>query len=371
MNTISIDKSTIEQALSNMQNAINKKDFTDITSNIFFQTTEDKIIIKATDHEIAMKISLQARAIEGNIKCAVNGGIIINIMKSLNEGDITLEEAETVLFIKQNKTSFKVPIHEIDNVPFRYNYQEMEKIDIDNELFLQGIKKIYHCCADPKDATNISMQGILLEIKNNLLSLIATDSRRLGFIRKEYRGDIQDLACIVPKKSINEILKLFHNEFEIFIKRANTRDDEESYIESIGFIYQNIEFYTKLINARFPAYEAIIKKQANACRIAINKANFLKAINQINAVSHRVKISFTPKTIILETIEDEGSSASIHIDSENNITEDIQIGLTNKYLLECISSSKYEELEFHISDPNTAILIDLKDFEELIMPQIL
>ncbi|RDU61567.1 DNA polymerase III subunit beta [Helicobacter sp. MIT 14-3879] len=370
MNTISIDKSIIEQALSNMQNAINKKDFTDITSNILLETSENNIVLKATDHEIYIKTSLIPTTAQGTIKCAINGGIINNIMKSLNEGEIILEETDNLLLIKQNKSCFKIPIYEINNLPFRQNYQEMEKINIDNELFIQGIKKIYHCCADPKDATNIAMQGILLEIKNNLFSLIATDSRRLGFIRKEYQGDIQDISCILPKKSINEILKLFNNEFEIYIKRINN-EDNTSYIESIGIIYQNMEFYTKLINARFPAYEAIIKKQPNAQCIKINKTDFIKAINQINAVSNKVKITFTKEEIILETIEDEGSSASIHIDSPTTTQEDIHIGLTNKYLLECMSSSKYEDLEFHISNPNTAVFINLHDFEELIMPHIL
>ena len=57
MNTINIKKSLLEQAITNMQCAINKKNVIDITANISLETNEGNLILKATDHETYMYVS--------------------------------------------------------------------------------------------------------------------------------------------------------------------------------------------------------------------------------------------------------------------------------------------------------------------------
>ncbi|RDU65734.1 DNA polymerase III subunit beta [Helicobacter didelphidarum] len=351
-----------------MQNAINKKYTIDITSNIMFETIDNKLILKATDHELYIKSTLTPKSLNGNISCAINGELIINVMKSLNDSEIILEETEEFLYIKQNKSSFKLPIFEINDFPFNESYTKMEKINLDNDMLLQSIKKISHCCSD-KDTLNIAMQGILLEIKNSSLNIVATDSKRLGFIRKEYNENIQPLSCIIPKKAINELLKLFNNSFEFYIKRF----EEDNKIETIGIIHENLEFYSKLINANYPNYENLINTKPQVTPIQIEKDKLLRALNQMNSICTRVKVTFNPNEIILETLEGlNGASASNSIENiQTHITESKQTGLVNRHILECISNIKFDDIEIFIDDPNRPIFIVSKDFEEIIMPQII
>ncbi len=368
MNAISITKNAIDQAITNMQCAINKKNTIDITANISLETIDDKLILKATDHEIYMRTTLKPETIQGKIKCAINGELISNVMKALNDSDVILEEENDMLLIKQNNSSvFKLPIFEINDFPFSQNYQEMQQIDIDNNFLLQSIKKIMHCCNE-RETFNIAMQGILFEVKNKILSIVATDSKRLGYIQQNTEI-IKDFVSIIPKKTIHEILKLFNVEFEVYIKHM----PESNKIESIGFINQDIEFYAKLINANFPDFTSIIANKPQIPPLKINKEKLLKAINQINAICQRTKVTFENDKIIFETLEGiNGASASITIkDIENHKTESITLGIVNKHLLECIASTKYDEIEILIDDPHKPIFVITKDFEEIIMPQIL
>lgn len=366
MQTLTIQKSVIEQSISNMQSAINKKHAIDITSNIMFEVINNKLILKATDHEFYIKTTLTPNHIENAIKGAVNGESISNVMKSLEDGEIILEETKDSFYIKQNKSSFKLPLFEVNDFPFSQNYQNMEKVDIDNNILLQSIKKVLHCCSE-KETINVAMQGILLEIKDNTLSIVATDSKRLGYIRTQYKGQTKSLSCIIPKKAINEILRLFNNDFEIFIKRTDNNQ-----AETIGIINNEIEFYSKLINAKYPDYENLLKQKPNIQTIKVEKDKLLKAINQINSICYRLKITFRNNEITLETLEGlNGASASVSIDAEVNITEEKTTGLVNKHILECITSTKFNDLEILIDNPNRPIFIMTQDFEEIIMPQII
>lgn len=372
MNAINIKKSLIDQAITNMQCAINKKNTLDITSNISLETIEGNLILKATDHEAYIKTTLEPESIQGNIKCAINGELISNIMKGLNDTDVVLEQCDDTLFIKQNNASvFKLPIFEINEFPFSQDYtnekQGFKKIEIDNNFLLQSIKKVMHCCND-REAYNIAMQGILFENKNKKISIVATDSKRLGYIQKD-TDYAEEFVSIIPKKIIHEVLKLFNVECEIYIK--NMTDSNK--IETIGFINKDIEFYAKLINANFPDFTAIIANKPQIPTIKINKEKLIKAINQINAICQRTKVTFEKDKIIFETLEGiNGASASVVLkDIENQKDDSVTMGLVNKHLLECISNIKYDEIEILVNEPQKPIFVITQDFEEIIMPQII
>lgn len=368
MNAITITKSAIDQAITNMQCVINKKNTIDITANISLETTDDTLILKATDHENYMRITLKPNSIQGKLKCAVNGELMSNVMKALNDSDVIIEEKEEILYIKQNNASvFKIPIFEINEFPFSQSIQTMERIDIDNNFLLQSIKKVMHC-SNEKESFNIAMQGILFQSKEKVLSIVATDSKRLGYIQQN-EPNLREFVGIIPKKAIHEVLKLFNADFEIYV----TIMPENNKIETIGFVNQEIEFYAKLINANFPDFSSIIANKPNIPALKIEKEKLLKSINQINSICQRVKATFDKDKVIFETLEGiNGASASVTLQGiENSMAEEMTLGLVNKHLLECITSTKYDEIEFLIEDPHKPIFVIAKDFEEIIMPQIL
>lgn len=372
MNAINIKKSMLEQAIANMQGAINKKNAIDITANISLETTEDKeLILKATDHEAYIKTALKPESIQGKIKCAINGELISNIIKGLNDTDITIEEENDILVIRQNNTSiFNLPIFEINDSHFSQDYKDenqgFKKIEVNNNFLLQSFKNVIHCCDDKE--FNMAMQGILFENKNDKISIVATDSKRLGYIQQDTRN-IDEFTSIIPKKIVNEVLKLFDAECEIYIK--NILDSNK--IETIGFISDNIEFYAKLINANFPDFTVIIAKKPQTPTIKISKEKLIKTMNQINAICQRTKVTFESDKIIFETLEGiNGASASITLKGiENNREDSITIGITNKHILECLSNIKYDTIEIIIDEPQKPIFIMSQDFKEIIMPQIL
>lgn len=374
MNAINIKKSTIEQAITNLQCAINKKNAIDITANISIETTEKELILKATDHETYIKTTLEPESIQGKLKCAINGELISNIMKGLNDTDLIIEEDKdkNILLIRQNNASvFKLPIFEISDFPFSQNYQDssqgFKKIEIDNNFLIKSIKKIMHCCNE-KEVFNIAMQGILFENKNEKLSIVATDSKRLGYIQQNTEN-MEEFVSIIPKKTINEIIKLFNLEYEIYIKRI----PDSNKVETIGLISKDVEFYAKLINANFPDFTIIIANKPKIPLIKINKEKLLKAINQINAICQRTKVTLEKDKITFETLDGiNGASASVILQGIENQREDsITIGLVNRHILECISNIKYDEIEIIIDEPQKPIFIISKDFEEIIMPQII
>lgn len=382
-NAFTIQKSKLEKAISMLQNAVNKKYTIDITSNILFESTESSIILKATENElISMKLKIKPDSIDGKINCAVNAESLNNIMKSLSDGEVIVELDKEYLLLKQKGSKFKLPIFDSQDYefPFREDYQssEYEKIQVDNALLQDTLRSINHCCTDKENA-HIAFQGVFFGINEGKQSIVSTDGKRLAYLITDYDNKDLKLTSLIPKKSILEINKIFNNDFELYIKRAEVLDDEDDEdidkdsLECIAFISEEVEFYTRMINAKFPSFKEVVDNRPKIAPLNIEREKLLKALQKVNALCTRIKITLKPNEIIIDTLEGiNNASGSIDIqDITLNLEKPLEIGIVNKHLLECIANTKAEEIDLYIDETHKPFYFDLKEFQEIIMPQYL
>ena len=78
-----ITKNVFENVIASMQPFLEKKDSSSITSHIYLETKNDKLIIKATDYEIGLESLIDniSDSMEG--KTTVNGSNLLGIIKRL------------------------------------------------------------------------------------------------------------------------------------------------------------------------------------------------------------------------------------------------------------------------------------------------
>ncbi|STQ85247.1 DNA polymerase III subunit beta [Helicobacter muridarum] len=371
MNATTIDKESLDKALSSMQNVIYRKNKNDLASNVFIETIEDKFILKSTDYEMSIRISLKIKEKQGELKSAIDFSLFSNIIKALNDDNVIIELKDNYINFKQGKSRFKMPVMEYGNEQLfaTLDYNKMEKLNIDSNPFLSASKKAVHACSE-KEIINIALQGILLEIKNNEMNLVATDTKRLAYIKQKYEQETKDIYCLIPKKAINHILKHFSENFDIYLQRGIYNNEE--LIEYIAFVSENTELYVKPINAKYPSFEFLLKPRENEHKLSLNKIELMKALIKMNVTNRNSKITFNKEFIKLETLDSdvEQINASIEIPCNLDLNEDITIGVSNRHLIECLSASSNENIEINIATLDTPILIDMGDIKEVIMPQI-
>jgi len=91
------DKQIIESILINLQPFLEKKDASQITSHIYFESQNDTCIIKATDSEIGLQIITNNLTIEHDGSFTANGKKLLDIVRILKEGEIVLEVLDNTL----------------------------------------------------------------------------------------------------------------------------------------------------------------------------------------------------------------------------------------------------------------------------------
>ncbi len=348
-----INKSVLENMLINTLPYLEKKDLSQITSHILITSTEDTINIKSTDFEIGLEIFSKNVKINETGTATANGKKLFDIIKILKDSEVILETINDYLYIKQKHSKFKLPMFNPLEYPEFPKVEGKAKFDINSSNLVRSIKKI----APTIDTNNpkFELNGALIDIKENYLNIVATDTKRLAIVKIENQNE-KNISLIIPKKAISEIQKIFFDQIEIYYD-SNTLIAKSS----------NFTFFTKLINGKYPDYERIIPKDMEK-KILLSREKFIDAIKQILVVSEEIKVTFKPEIIVFESLNENNIEAKTEVEAKTGLEEEIVIAMNSKYLLDFLTNIEKNSFTFGYNDTTLPFTIESENFLTIIMP---
>lgn len=350
-----ITKSIFENIISSMQPFLEKKDASSITSHIFLETNNERLLLKATDYEIGLECNIESITESMDGKATVNGSNLLGIIKRLKDADIIIETTDNNMIIKQNKSTFKLPMYDPNEYPNLTMNKDLKHLEISTINLINSIRKITP--AIDNNNPKFELNGALIDIKSSKINFVSTDTRRLAisFLQNISNDEAQ---FIIPKKAIIEIQKLFLDD-------ANISYDENNLIISNN----NMKFFTKLINGKFPDYERIIPSNLKY-NISVPKNILVESIKLVTSLFSNIKITFKPDSIIFESL-DEDTESKTEIDIDLNISSEFYLAVNAKYLLDYLSQTNNENLKIGFNESNLPFYLEDEKFFTIIMPIVL
>ena len=350
-----ITKNIFENVVASMQPFLEKKDSSSITSHIYLEINNTKLIVKATDYEIGLESQIDniTDMIDG--KTTVNGSNLLGIIKRLKNEDIIIETSNNNLVIKQNKSTFKLPTYDAEEFPSLNKSENLKELSMSTINFINSIRKITP--AIDNNNPKFELNGALLDIKNQKINFVSTDTRRLAVSHLQNITN-QETQFIIPKKAIIEIQKLFLDEAKI------SYDDTNLVISNI-----NTKFFTKLINGKFPDYERIIPNTLKY-NFPLPKNMLVESIKLVTSLFSNIKITFNSTSILFESL-DEDSESKTQIDIDLNIEKEFYLAVNAKYLLDFLSMSNNEKIKIGFNESNLPFLLEDDKFFTIVMPIVL
>ena len=350
-----ITKNVIENVIASMQPFLEKKDSSAITSHIYLEIDNAKLIIKATDYEIGLESYIDNITDTVDGKATVNGSNLLGIIKRLKNEDIIIEALNNNLIIKQNKSTFKLPTYDAEEFPSLNKSENLKELSMSTINFINSIRKITP--AIDNNNPKFELNGALLDIKNQKINFVSTDTRRLAVSHLQNITN-QETQFIIPKKAIIEIQKLFLDEAKI------SYDDTNLVISNI-----NTKFFTKLINGKFPDYERIIPNTLKY-NFPLPKNMLVESIKLVTSLFSNIKITFNSTSILFESL-DEDSESKTQIDIDLNIEKEFYLAVNAKYLLDFLSMSNNEKIKIGFNESNLPFLLEDDKFFTIVMPIVL
>ncbi|MFC2491303.1 MAG: DNA polymerase III subunit beta [Campylobacter curvus] len=348
-----INKNVLESIVTNTNPYLEKRDLSAITSHIYIAAKNGVLNIRATDHEIGLAYKLSNVKITDEGYATANGKKLLDIIKSLKDDEVILETVNNYLYIKQKNSKYKLPMYKFEDFPEFPSSEGKSKFDVDAVMLGRSLKKILPSI----DSNNpkFELNGALLDIRQNFINIVGTDTKRLSIFKFETPTE-REFSIIIPKKAINEIQKLFFDRIEIYY-------DENILIAQSA----NFEFFTKLINGKYPDYERVVPKEIKK-RLKLNRDKMIDGIRTISMLSDQMKITFAKDSITFESIIEDNSEAKTTIEYQTGLEDEIFIGIKNRYLLDFLTSIEDDDFELGFNDSNLAFIVSSKELTTVIMP---
>jgi DNA polymerase-3 subunit beta len=290
----SIVRSKFLDGLQTVQNVVTAKGSLQILSNALIHAEGNQVCITTTDLDIAERCFVECDVeVPGSTTLPIRR--LASIIRELDEGKILVEVNDDDLASVQCGSSyFKIigmPTRDFPPVPAtegKFCYR------IDQGKFREMLRKT--CYAVSQDETRRVLNGVLLAFKDNKLTMVATDGRRLALVEQEIEFPPEaETEMILPTKAVSELMRILGGEGDLKIYAQKNQ---------VVFEVGTTMLSSKLIDGVYPNYRQVIP---GACdeRVVIEREALLSALRRVSVVttdkSNATRLTFGANQLTIST----------------------------------------------------------------------
>lgn len=351
-------------ALQAVSRSIGIRSTLPVLSNILLSTEDNKLKLAATNLEIGV-IKFVTAEIADSGEVTIPAKTLLEVVQSL--GPVKMEIVSSGEMVQISSGSFKANINGIDASEFPIiPLSEGQGISFTKESLALSSEILFASAVDEGRPT---LTGILTQVSDGSLDLVATDGFRLGHRRIKLQNSLGvDFNYLIPKRTFEEIDRILSEE-EADEVEIQTSANQNQIIFKIG---QTI-VSSRLIEGKFPSWEKIIPTKITARAVA-DRSELLSAVKLASVFAKSeanivvIKLSTDKLTFTSETKEIGGQQNEISAQVEG---EGLQIAFNAKFLMDAISAASASQLIMEFSGPSSPTLIKPvgeEGLEYIIMP---
>jgi DNA polymerase-3 subunit beta len=366
-----VSTSTLLKQLQSVSGALSNSTVLPILENFLFEIKNGNLTISATDLQTSMTTSLTVEAKE-NGRIAIPSRILLDTLKSLPEQPIAFNIDDNTFAIEINAGDgkYKLSGENGEDFPKIPVVENASSVNLPASVLAEAINKTIFAVSN--DELRPAMTGVYCQLSTTSLTFVATDAHKLVRYRRKDAKAASTASFILPKKALN------------LLKSALPSEDINVSVEynstSAFFKFSNINLVCRLIDERYPDYEAVIP-QNNPNKLTIDRQSFLGSLNRVaiyaNKTTHQVRLKINGSELNISSEDIDFANEAHERLSCQYDGEDIEIGFNAKFLIEMLKNLSCEEVMLEMSTPNRAGLLlpqngdENEDVLMLVMPVML
>ena len=361
---IKINREILLKPLNSVSSIVERRHTLPILSNLLLEAKNNNIKLTATDLEMQISLNVESK-FNGELSTTISAKKLLDICRSLPEAvDIDMISTDSRITVKAGKSRFN-----LQTLPAA-DYPVMSKvvgsgiaIKISQIEFKRLLKQVEFAMA--QQDIRYYLNGLLLEVNENKLNLVGTDGHRLSFTSCMLNHSYDKTDVILPRKTVVELIKLL-----------NDSDDEvtiEINAGQVNFMFNEISLISKVIDGKFPDYHRVIPT-AHQNIFSVNRVAVLNAMQRASILSNekyrgiRMVLSANNLKLISTNTEQEEAEEELEIDYTKDAMD---IGFNVTYLIDVLSNTQQENINFSFADANSSCLITVPcddNYKYVVMP---
>ena len=333
---------------------INNSNTLPILDNFLFELKDSKLTVSASDLETTMSSVVDVESdTDGSI--ALPARLLLDTLKTFPEQPLTfvVEDNHTVE-ISSNHGKYALAYADGKEFPKAVALENPSTTTISGDILATAISKTIFAAGN--DDLRPVMSGVFFQFSTEGLTFVATDAHKLVKYTREDVKASQVAEFIMPKKPLN------------LLKGILAASDDAVKIEyndsNAKFTFENSELVCRLIDGKYPNYEAVIPKE-NPNKLTIDRTQFLNSVRRVSIFSNktthqiRLKIAGAELNISAEDI-DYSNKAEERLTCDYQ-GDDMQIGFNSRFLTEMLNNLSSDDVQLEMSLPNRAGILTPTD----------
>jgi len=345
----SVSKGDLVRELGLSQGVVEKKTTIPILSNVLVETSDNRILLTATDLELGIRVSCPAR-IKRQGAGTIPAKKLLDYVRLLPDADLDVKLQENhwaSLLCGRSRTRIagmsRESFPELPEMP-----EPVAEIPVRALAAMIG-KTIFAISAEE---SRFTLNGALLILKNKGVTMVATDSHRLALVETamDLPGISGQFRALLPRKAMAEILKLAQ-EAGADAQISFSGDDNHLF-----FRLGERLLLSRKLTGNFPDFERVLPKE-HAHSVQLSRDEFRASIDRVSQFSDersraiRLKLGEGELRIHSSLSETGESEESVAVDYDG---ESVEIGFNAQYLLDFLRVVPEEQVTFYFRDANSA-----------------
>ncbi|HRC28280.1 MAG TPA: DNA polymerase III subunit beta [Candidatus Saccharimonas sp.] len=361
---LSVTQENLARALTAVGRVASSKAGLPILSNILLRTEGNRLLVAATNLEIASTYHVGAKVVkQGSI--TVPARLISEFVSSLPKGTIDLSTKGAHMTISSGTYNSVINGIEADEFPELPAIDEAESVNYVVAVgdFKQAVSQTI--ITSSGDTTRPVLTGVYWHSIQGSLYLAATDGYRLA--ERKLLQTKSQIAAIVPTSSLQEVLRTI----------SDTADEVEVLFDNtqVRFRVGEAEITSRLIDGNYPDYRQLIPAKSDTV-IVLNTEEFTRIV-KIAGLFARESGGSVTVTANADTQEVSVHSVASELGENTSsakatITGDGQVTLNSRYISEALGALDGEEVEFRFSGKLSPTVLSVHDkkpnYIHIIMP---
>jgi len=346
----SLQREVLLKPLQQVVNVVERRHTLPVLANVLALVKNGQLSLTGTDLEVEM-VARTAVEDAKDGETTIPARKLFEIVRALPDGSrITVSQSDDKITLQAGRSRFTLAALSANEFPAIEDIELVERIRVPEAALKELIERTAFAMA--QQDVRYYLNGLLLDLRENALRCVATDGHRLAMCEVPLATGAQSRKqIIVPRKGVMELQRLLEGgdrEVELEVGRNHLRVRRE-----------DVTFTSKLIDGRFPDYDAVIPIGADK-EVRVDRETLRAALQRAAILSNEkyrgVKVEVSPGQLLLVAHNPEQEEAQEEVEADTKV-DGLAVGFNVTYLLDALGALREETVLIALRDANSSALL--------------
>ena len=346
----SLQREALLKPLAQVVNVVERRQTLPVLANLLTQVSGGQLSLTGTDLEVEM-VSRSSVDDAQDGETTIPARKLFDIVRALPDGSkVTISQTGDKIAVQAGRSRFSLASLPANDFPSVDEVEATEQVDVPESTLKELIERTAFAMA--QQDVRYYLNGLLFDLRDGALRCVATDGHRLALCETALDAAVQNKRqIIVPRKGVQELQRLLEGGDRTLVLEMGRNH--------IRVKRDDVTFTSKLIDGRFPDYEAVIpigadrevRIEREALRASLQRAAILS-----NEKYRGVRLEVSPGLLRINAHNPEQEEAQEEIEADTKVS-DLAIGFNVNYLLDALSALRDEHIIIQLRDANSSALV--------------